>query len=206
MKDIVKKMCPYLNDTTDFEYISSEEILYDLLDDINHYRKDDYILSLTDDVSVFTGLPVENYELYYQMLYDAYMALVGNPMSDSSEFIDLMNDKLTRLIKHEMFAIYDVKRALHRDLAKEEEKIFKYLFHAHIALESFKYYSNENKNAIISDMRKALYKESYYIKIARIMEEIEPLRDEEDVNPLYTEKDLNTIIQNIRADLIKELL
>lgn len=206
MKDIVKKMCPYLDDTNDFEFVPSEEILYDLLDDINFYRKDDYILSLADDVSVFTGLPVENHELYYQMLYDAYVALVGSPMSDSSEFIDLMNDKLTRLIKHEMFAIYDVKRALHKDLVKEEEKIFKYLFHTHIALESFKYYSNEIRNATISDMRRALFKESHYIKIARIMGEIEPLRDEEDVNPLYTEKDLNTIIQNIRADLIKELL
>lgn len=206
MKDIVKKMCPYLDDTNDFESVPSEEILYDLLDDINFYRKDDYILSLADDVSVFTGLPVENYELYYQMLYDAYVALVGNPMSDSSEFIDLMNDKLTRLIKHEMFAIYDIKRAFHKNLAKEEEKIFKYLFHAHIALESFKYYSNEIKNATISDMRKALFKESYYVKIARIMGEIESLRDGEDVNPLYTEKDLNTVIQNIRADLIKEML
>ena len=206
MKDIVKKMCPYLDDTNDFESVPSEEILYDLLDDINFYRKDDYILSLADDVSVFTGLPVENYELYYQMLYDAYVALVGNPMSDSSEFIDLMNDKLTRLIKHEMFAIYDIKRAFHKNLAKEEEKIFKYLFHAHIALESFKYYSNEIKNATISDMRKALFKESYYVKIARIMGEIESLRDGEDVNPLYTEKDLNAVIQNIRADLIKEML
>lgn len=206
MKDIVKKMCPYLDDTTDFESVSSEEILYDLLDDINSYRKDDYILSLADDVSVFTGLPVENYELYYQMLYDAYVALVGSPMSDSSEFIDLMNDKLTRLIKYEMFAIYDVKRAFYKNLAKEEEKIFKYLFHTHIALESFKYYSNEIRNATISDIRRALFKESHYIKIARIMDEIESLRDEEDVNPLYTEKDLNTVIKNIRADLIKELL
>lgn len=206
MKDIVKKMCPYLDDTNDFEPVPSEEILYDLLDDINFYRKDDYILSLADDVSVFTGLPVENYELYYKMLYDAYVALVGSPMSDSSEFIDLMNDKLTRLIKHEMFAIYDIKRAFHKDLAKEEKKIFKYLFHTHIALESFKYYSNEIRNATISDMRRALFKESYYIKIARIMGEIESLKDEEDVNPLYTEKDLNTVIQNIRADLIKELL
>lgn len=49
MKDIVKKMCPYLDDTNDFESVPSEEILYDLLDDINSYRKDDYILSLADD-------------------------------------------------------------------------------------------------------------------------------------------------------------